>query len=203
MSYVVDLFPYMLGTCSSLLCRRTALTAAEADSKHGLLARHRSGPCGGCARFVPSAWIRHSSWLNVGTVGPRCTWLLHGRFAVIASACHASHGHCPKFSSRYTHAGSHRACHHHCCPQALNKKIQSPPKAWWSPARKDQRLTRKGKNPSTGAALKTTASTAPKFVAGAKFKAAVSQSDKAQRRQGCKTAAAVASCLYSQLTVKA
>lgn len=36
-----------------------------------------------------------------------------------------------------------------------------------------KRAARVGKNPSTGAALKIPASTVPKFVAGAKFKAAV------------------------------
>lgn len=36
-----------------------------------------------------------------------------------------------------------------------------------------KRAARTGKNPATGAALKIPASTAPKFVAGAKFKAAV------------------------------
>lgn len=36
-----------------------------------------------------------------------------------------------------------------------------------------KRAARTGKNPSTGAALKIPASTVPKFVAGAKFKAAV------------------------------
>jgi nucleoid DNA-binding protein len=36
-----------------------------------------------------------------------------------------------------------------------------------------KRAARAGKNPSTGAALKIPASTVPKFVAGAKFKAAV------------------------------
>ena len=36
-----------------------------------------------------------------------------------------------------------------------------------------KRAARTGKNPSTGAALKMTASTVPKFVAGAKFKAVV------------------------------
>ena len=36
-----------------------------------------------------------------------------------------------------------------------------------------KRAARTGKNPSTGAALKIAASTVPKFVAGAKFKAAV------------------------------
>jgi len=36
-----------------------------------------------------------------------------------------------------------------------------------------KRAARTGKNPSTGAALKIAASTVPKFVAGAKFKAVV------------------------------
>ena len=36
-----------------------------------------------------------------------------------------------------------------------------------------KRAARTGKNPSTGAALKIPASTVPKFVAGAKFKAVV------------------------------
>ena len=36
-----------------------------------------------------------------------------------------------------------------------------------------KRAARTGKNPSTGAALKTPASTVPKFVPGAKFKAVV------------------------------
>ncbi len=36
-----------------------------------------------------------------------------------------------------------------------------------------KRAARTGRNPSTGAALKIPASTVPKFVAGAKFKAAV------------------------------
>jgi DNA-binding protein HU-beta len=36
-----------------------------------------------------------------------------------------------------------------------------------------KRAARTGKNPSTGAALKIPATTVPKFVAGAKFKAAV------------------------------
>ena len=36
-----------------------------------------------------------------------------------------------------------------------------------------KRAARSGKNPATGAALKIPASTVPKFVAGAKFKAAV------------------------------
>lgn len=36
-----------------------------------------------------------------------------------------------------------------------------------------KRAARTGKNPATGAALKIPASTVPKFVAGAKFKAAV------------------------------
>ena len=39
--------------------------------------------------------------------------------------------------------------------------------------RGNQHAARTGKNPSTGAALKIPASTVPKFVAGAKFKAVV------------------------------
>ena len=44
-----------------------------------------------------------------------------------------------------------------------------------------KRAARTGKNPSTGAAIKIPASTVPKFVAGAKFKAVVDP--KAARRK--------------------
>ncbi|MFI8614564.1 HU family DNA-binding protein [Acidovorax sp. Leaf78] len=47
-----------------------------------------------------------------------------------------------------------------------------------------KRAARTGKNPSTGAALKIPATTVPKFVAGAKFKAAVDP--KAAKRKAAK-----------------
>ena len=49
-----------------------------------------------------------------------------------------------------------------------------------------KRAARTGKNPSTGAALKIPAATVPKFVAGAKFKAAVDP--KAAKRKAEKSA---------------
>lgn len=49
-----------------------------------------------------------------------------------------------------------------------------------------KRAARTGKNPATGAALKIPASTVPKFVAGAKFKAAVDP--KAAQRKAAKLA---------------
>ena len=49
-----------------------------------------------------------------------------------------------------------------------------------------KRAARTGKNPSTGAALKIPASTVPKFVAGAKFKAVVDP--KAAKRKADKAA---------------
>ena len=51
-----------------------------------------------------------------------------------------------------------------------------------------KRAARTGKNPSTGAALKIPASTVPKFVAGAKFKAVVDP--KAAKRKADKPAKA-------------
>lgn len=52
-----------------------------------------------------------------------------------------------------------------------------------------KRAARTGKNPSTGAALKIPATTVPKFVAGAKFKAVVhrKQPSAKQRRQANKS----------------
>ncbi len=47
-----------------------------------------------------------------------------------------------------------------------------------------KRAARTGKNPATGAALKIPASTVPKFVAGARFKAAVDP--KAAKRKAVK-----------------
>ena len=49
-----------------------------------------------------------------------------------------------------------------------------------------KRAARTGKNPATGAALKIPASTVPKFVAGAKFKAVVDP--KAAQRKAAKAA---------------
>jgi len=49
-----------------------------------------------------------------------------------------------------------------------------------------KRAARTGKNPATGAALKIPASTVPKFVAGAKFKAVVDP--KAAKRKADKAA---------------
>lgn len=49
-----------------------------------------------------------------------------------------------------------------------------------------KRAARTGKNPATGAALKIPASTVPKFVAGAKFKAVVDP--KAAQRKAAKLA---------------
>ena len=49
-----------------------------------------------------------------------------------------------------------------------------------------KRAARTGKNPSTGAALKIPATTVPKFVAGAKFKAVVDP--KAAKRKADKAA---------------
>lgn len=49
-----------------------------------------------------------------------------------------------------------------------------------------KRAARTGKNPATGAALKIAATTVPKFVAGAKFKAAVDP--KAAQRKAAKAA---------------
>lgn len=49
-----------------------------------------------------------------------------------------------------------------------------------------KRAARVGKNPATGAALKIPATTVPKFVAGAKFKAAVDP--KAAKRKALKKA---------------
>lgn len=49
-----------------------------------------------------------------------------------------------------------------------------------------KRAARTGKNPSTGSALKIPATTVPKFVAGAKFKAAVDP--KAAKRKADKAA---------------
>ena len=50
-----------------------------------------------------------------------------------------------------------------------------------------KRAARTGKNPSTGAALKITAGTVPKFTAGSKFKAVVDP--KAAARKAAKAAA--------------
>ena len=50
-----------------------------------------------------------------------------------------------------------------------------------------KRAARKGKNPSTGEAIKIPATTLPKFVAGAKFKAAVDP--KAAKRKAEKASA--------------
>ncbi len=47
-----------------------------------------------------------------------------------------------------------------------------------------KRAARKGKNPATGAAIKIAATTLPKFVAGAKFKAVVDP--KAAKRKAAK-----------------
>jgi DNA-binding protein HU-beta len=70
--------------------------------------------------------------------------------------------------------------------QATVKKGQPVQLVGFGTFKSAKRAARTGKNPATGAALKIPASTVPKFVAGAKFKAVVDP--KAAQRKAAKLA---------------